>query len=134
MHITFTKNMHECFLFIYFYLVKLSCQNTIFLFKKKIANESYEIRMEKNAEKWRKEKNTKVLEGTWLFSLYVSYSSSSSSLLHCTAKARARLGVVSGWKIPEKGAGKENRAKTVSFWPVFLKLKRPKRRCFGPTK
>ena len=51
MHITLTKNMHECFLFIYFYLVKFSCQNTIFLFKKKIANESYEIRMEKNAEK-----------------------------------------------------------------------------------
>ena len=39
----------------FFYLVKFSCQNTIFLFKKN-ANENYETRMEKNAEKSRKEK------------------------------------------------------------------------------
>ena len=41
----------ECFLFIYFHLVKSLCQNTIFIFKRKIANESYEVRMEKIAEK-----------------------------------------------------------------------------------
>ena len=33
MHITLTKNMHmSVFLFVYFYLVKFSCQNTIFIF------------------------------------------------------------------------------------------------------
>ena len=52
MHITLTKKYaYECFLFIYFYLVKFSFQNTIFTFFFKNANESYEIRMEKNAEK-----------------------------------------------------------------------------------
>ena len=40
------------FLLIYFYFVKFSCQNTILIFKKnKITNESYKIRMEKNAKK-----------------------------------------------------------------------------------
>ena len=33
MHITLTKNMHmSVFLFVYFYLLKFSCQNTIFIF------------------------------------------------------------------------------------------------------
>ena len=35
---------------VFFYLVKFSCQNTIFLFKKN-ANENYETRMEKKMQK-----------------------------------------------------------------------------------
>ena len=55
-NITLTTNMHECFLFIYLFLFckifMSKNQNIIFIFKKKkITNESYEIRMEKNAEK-----------------------------------------------------------------------------------
>ena len=64
------------------------------------------------------------------FSYFSSSSSSSSSLLHCTTEARARLGVVSSWKIPEKGVGKENRAKMASFWPVPFKIKRAKTTSF----
>ena len=30
------------------------------------------------------------------------------------------LGVVSGWKQPEKGARRENKVKTMSFWPFFF--------------
>ena len=37
----------------FFYLVKFSCQNTIFLFKKN-ANENYEKRMEKKCRKVKK--------------------------------------------------------------------------------
>ena len=45
------KYAHESFLFVYFYLVKFSCQNTIFIYIFKNANESYETRTEKNAKK-----------------------------------------------------------------------------------
>ena len=96
MHITLTKNMHECFLFIYFYLVKFSCQNTISIFEKKNFNESNEIRMEKKCRKMKKKENFRGF-GRYvtifpLFFSYFSYSSSSSSLLHCTVEARAQFG------------------------------------------
>ena len=52
MHITLIKNVYEYFfLFVYFYLVKFSCQNAIFIYLFLNAKESYETIMEKNAEK-----------------------------------------------------------------------------------
>ena len=69
--------------------------------------------MQKSEEKRKIPRSRKVRD-------YFS-SSSSSSLLHCMTEARVRLGVVLGSKIPEKGAGRENRAKTTTFWPVFFK-------------
>ena len=125
MHITLRKICIWVFFVYLFYLVKFSCQNTIFIyfFKK---NCQWEL-WDKNGKKCRKVKKREKYRGPGrymtIFSLFFPpyfSSSSSSSLLHCTAKARARLGVVSGWKIPEKGVGKENRAKTASFWPVFF--------------
>ena len=88
--------------------------------------------MEKNAEKWRKEKNIEVSEMyVTIFPLFLSYfssSSSSSSLLHYIVEVMRGL---SGWKQLEKGVGKENKAKTTSFWPFFLKKHTPKWRCFN---
>ena len=97
----------------------------------------------KNAKKWRKDKNTKVLERyvyfSYIFPLLLC-------LLHFSIarlRLRQNLEGFSGWKQPEKGVGRENRAKMVSFWPVLFKIKRtktmpfwaflkgPKRRCFG---
>ena len=69
------------------------------------------------------------------FPLFFSYFSSSSSLPHYTAKARAWLGVVSSSKIPEKGGWKGNGAKTASFWPIFfLKEQAPKQHRLAPFK
>ena len=42
------------------------------------------------------------------------------------------LGELSGWKQPEKGVGRENRAKMASFWPVLFKIKRSKTTSFWP--
>ena len=40
------------------------------------------------------------------------------------------LGELLGWKQLEKGVGRENRAKTASFWPVIFKIKRVKTTSF----
>ena len=45
------------------------------------------------------------------------------------------LGELFGWKQPEKGVGKEDRAKTTLFWPVFyFKGTSSKTTSFGPKK
>ena len=78
--------------------------------------------MEKNAEKWRKEKNTEVQKVHDYFSPIFLLLLLLLLLLHfsSTAEVRARMGVVSGWERPEKGVGREEQVKTASFWPVFF--------------
>ena len=107
MHITLIKKYaHECFLFVYFYLIKFSCQNTIFIFFLKIQWELWDKNGKKCKKVKKREKNTKVPERYMtifpLFFSYFSLFSSSSSFLHCRAEARARFGRSVGLKTTRK--------------------------------
>ena len=153
MHITFTKNMHECFLFIYFYLVKFSCQNTIFIYFLK-KNCQWEL-WDKNGKKCRKVKKREKYRGLGrymtIFSLFFPPPIFPLLLLLHFSTARLRLGHDWKWcrveKYQKRGLERKIGPKRHRFGLYFfffkgtgskrfglflLKLKRAKTMLFWP--